>query len=196
MKKMLVTPLSIPNRVTGSRCGAFALGMLCVIGTIELCHAQGTLDVSATISDIQNGGNYDYTLTLNNASDSIALGTFWYAWVPGAFELSSAPSSVTPATGWTFTTPGGGGGTSSVEFNTTTPLAPGSSATFGFASTETPSQMFATGAGKPDQSFVYSGPAAFSGSGEQVSVSAVPEPSSIALMVTGLAGAWFARRKR
>jgi hypothetical protein len=56
--------------------------------------------------------------------------------------------------------------------------------------------MFATGAGKPDQSFVYSGPAAFSGSGEQVSVSAVPEPSSIALMVTGLAGAWFARRKR
>jgi hypothetical protein len=196
MKKMLLTPISIPQRLLRARYGTFALGMLCVIGTNELCHAQGTLDVNATISAVQSGGTYDYSLTVNNAGDSVAFGTFWYAWVPGAFEMSAVPSSVTPAAGWTFSTPSGNPGTSSIEFNNTTPLDPGSSATFAFVSTETPSEMFATGPGTPDQSFVYTGSTAFSGSSEQVSVSPVPEPSSIALMLTGLTGAWFTRRKR
>jgi hypothetical protein len=193
MEKMLLKPTSIPERLLGSRIVTFALGMLCVIGTVELCHAQGTLNVDATISAVQNGSSYDYTIVLNNPSGSLALGTFWYAWVPGQFELGTLPSSITPAPGWTDSTPSAGGANYSIEFNTTTPLATGSSATFGFVSTETPATLFASSA---DVSFVYTGSSAFSGSGEQFTVSSVPEPSSIALILTGLTGATFARRKR
>jgi hypothetical protein len=186
MKRLLLAPISIPQQLLSARYGTFALGMWCVIGSIELCHAQGTLDVNATISAVQNGSTYDYTIEVNDPSGSPAVGTFWYAWVPGVFELGTAPSSVTPASGWTYSTPSTGPNNYSIEFNSTTPLASGSSATFSFTSTETPSALFASSA---DDSYVYTGSTAFSGSGQEVNVSAVPEPSSIALMATGLTGA-------
>ncbi|HUD46833.1 MAG TPA: PEP-CTERM sorting domain-containing protein [Candidatus Baltobacteraceae bacterium] len=190
MKKIVLTPISIPRLFVGARYGIFALGMWCGIGQIELCHAQGTLNVDATISAVQDGGVYDYTIELNNPSGSPAVGTFWYAWVPGQFYLGTEPSSVTSPSGWSDSVVAN----HSIEFNTSTaPLAPGTSATFGFTSTEAPATLYASSA---DISFVYTGSTAFSGSGEQFTVSPIPEPSSIALMMTGLTGAWFARRKR
>jgi hypothetical protein len=178
----------------GFKFGHFALGVLCVIGQVELCHAQGSLDVTATVSAVQVGSTYDYTVTVDNAADSVAFGTFWYGWVPGVFEMGTAPGSVTPASGWTDSEPTGGSPTEySIEFNTATALAPGSSVQFGFSSTESPSALYAGGA---NNSFVYTGSTAFTGSGAQVNVTAVPEPSSIALMLSGLtAGGWLIRRR-
>ncbi len=188
MKKTLLRPPPVPQRLLGSRYAIFALGMLCVIGRSELCHAQGTLNVDASISAVQNGSSYDYSILLNNPTGSPAVGTFWYAWVPGKFELSTDPSSVTPPPGWTDSIVGN----YSIEYNTTTPLAGGSSATFAFTSTEAPATLFGSSA---DVSFVYTGSTAFSGASEQFTVSPVPEPSSICLMLTGLSGVWWARRK-
>lgn len=166
--------------------------MWCVIGPVELCHAQGTPDVNATLSGVQVGSTYDYTLQVNNAADSEAIGTFWYAWVPGAFYMSTDPGSITPASGWTDSVQTGAPNGYSIEFNTTTALQPGNSAIFTFSSSESPATLQGEDA---NDSYVYSGSTAFTGDGEQVTVVAVPEPSSIALMLTGLTGTWFARRK-
>ena len=184
----------IPHRGRRSIHGRFALGMLCVIGQVELCHAQGTPDVNATISAVQEGSTYDYTIKVNNAADSVAFGTFWYGWVPAAFYLGTDPAAVTPASGWTYSIQDGSPAGYSIEFNTsTTPLQPGASTSFEFTSSEAPSTLYGSDA---NESYVYTGSTAFSGSGEQVNVTAVPEPSSIALMLTGVSGLWFARRKR
>ena len=185
----LLTPISLPQRLFGAGYGIFALGMLCVIGPVELCHAQGTLNVDASISAVQNGSTYDYSILLNNPSGSPSVDVFWYAWVPGAFYLSVNPSSVTPAAGWNDSIVGN----YSIEFTTASaPLAGGSSATFAFTSTEAPATLFGSSA---DISYVYTG-GALSSPGQQFTVSSVPEPSTIGLMLTGLTGVWYVRRKR
>jgi hypothetical protein len=155
-------------------------------------YAQGALNVSATISDVQAGSLWDYTVNLKNAAGSSSVGTFWFDWTPGNFYLSVNPTTVTPPSGWTIATQSG-----SIEFNTSTaPLTAGSSLNFAFASTEAPAQVFADSSKPADSSAVYTGPAAFSGSQElfNVTPAAVPEPSSIALILAGLMGTGFISR--
>ena len=162
--------------------------------------AAATLKLNASASNLANandtsalGAKGYQPIQVNNTADSVAFGTFWYGWVPGAFYLGTDPATVTPASGWTYSIQVGSPAGYSIEFNTSTALLqPGASTSFEFTSSEAPSTLYGSDA---NESYVYTGSAAFSGSGEQVNVTAVPEPSSIALMLTGVSGLWFARRK-
>jgi hypothetical protein len=62
---------------------------------------MATINASGVISSTAAGPNFNYTITLANASSSNAgIGTFWYAWVPGEDFLATSPISVSPPPGW------------------------------------------------------------------------------------------------
>ena len=100
---------------------------------------MATINASATISSVPDGPDFNYTLTLNNASTSNSgIGTFWYAWVPGEDFMATSPISVTPPAGWTnnITNAGPTDGYA-IQFlasSTASAVQPGSSLTFSFVS--------------------------------------------------------------
>ena len=176
------------------------LGLICLGGQT----AQAGLSSSASFAFSQSGSIYSYDITLNNTGTT-TIGTFWFAWVPGAGFMSVAPTNVTSPTGWSEILTDGNG---SIQWTTSTAkLASGTSLSgFDFQSTLTPAQLEAaytgggTGNGDPvATSFVYSG-APFSDAGFQfvVAQASVPEPSSFMLVGTVFAGfalrAWRRRR--
>jgi uncharacterized protein YjdB len=101
---------------------------------------------SGLISSTPDGSNFDYTITLSNASTSSSgIGTFWFAWVPGQDYLATSPLSVTPPTGWSDQiTHGGASDGYAIEFTTANSLyyvQPGHSMTFAFKSADAPSSV-------------------------------------------------------
>jgi hypothetical protein len=98
--------------------------------------------------------HYRYTLHLYNDGSS-NIGTFWFAWAPGADYLAVAPTNIVSPPAWTAT------GGLSIEWRaTSTPLAPQDDGlTFQFDSTQTPEQLAADAPGHPGTpaltSFVY-----------------------------------------
>ena len=139
-------------------------------------------------------GTYDYSLTLNNLGTT-TIGTFWFAWIPGGDFLNPAPTNIGQNASWAsrlITSTQG----YSIQWTTTSALLqPGSSlGGFNFSSTESPDQLLGLvpsnpGAGLPIlTSFAYIG-APLRDPGEQfVATAATPEPSSLALLATGLLG--------
>jgi hypothetical protein len=165
----------------------------------------GPLDVSATISGVADGADFDYTIKLMNSSSSTdSLETFWFAWVPGQDYLPTKPISETSPSGWAVnlishnTNPPDG---YAIRWVTTTaPLLPGQSLTFEFKSADSP----ATIAG--DSQFFSHPPIGtstvyqnwpFQGASAQFVVQSVPEPSTLTLgIVAGLGcfAGWRARK--
>ena len=95
---------------------------------------------TATISGVQNGANYDYTITLHNTG-SFALEDFWYGWIQFENDLPSDPSSAGNSLGWNSILDG-----NSIQYTYAgigTPLAPGQTATFTFVDSSTPAQITA-----------------------------------------------------
>src|SRR5260370_27440651 len=118
------------------------LGLLLVWPAGFCVHAQ--INASATFSSQPAGLNFDYTLTLNNASGSTSpIETLWYAWLPGEDFLPTSPITVQPPSGWTDIITGGGAGDGyTIQFVTSTaPLNPGNSLTFIFESADTPAEL-------------------------------------------------------
>ena len=177
-------------------------------------HAQGTISASATLYGVQNGGNYDYTLTLQNDSSSTdPIQTFWFAWFPGADLMSSAPSDVQTPANWNSYIQGGvvySGGYPypdgySIEFatmNSGSALAPGGSMVFTFTSPDSPDTMsglssypyFFPNAYPIGISYIYMNGASDAGvepSGDFASFTTmlvtppVPEPGTVSLLVLG-----------
>jgi hypothetical protein len=162
------------------------------------CIAVGqTETASATLTGVQSGSLYDYTLTLDNTGP-VPIGTFWYAWVPGAFFLPSTPASATAPTGWNadifhsysiqYTA------SSSADY-----LAPGSSLNFSFTSTDTPAALAGYSPHDPSDlvgtSYIYSaGP--LSDSGYEFVVQSVPEPSALGWLAAGFLGLAIVQRRK
>ena len=155
--------------------------------------SQATVSASATISDTAVSGGFDYTITLLNTGTS-SLESFWYGWIQFENDLPSDPSNAANSLGWVNTLDansimwGNGAGTA---------LTTGSTATFTFFSTSTPTAITTAPSG---ESVAYTGAIDFSQASATATgiitpvLVASPEPSSIALLGLGslglLAGGW------
>jgi hypothetical protein len=142
---------------------------LILFGAMVASARAGGILANAQLTGVSLGrAEYAYTLTLNNtAASSSEIGMFWFAWAAGQADfLASEPTAVQTPAGWTGTVEGGSPGDGySIQFVTfTAPLAPGSSVTFTFHSTDSPRIMGGPAALYPQyptlMSQVYSGHAA------------------------------------
>jgi hypothetical protein len=163
------------------------------------------LDATATYTDTRlSNGEYQYNLMLTNTGTT-TIGTYWFAWVPGAGFLSAKPTDVMSPAGWTEKLTAKD---SAIQWTTHSLLSPGASLSgFSFDSTETPSQLAGVvvgsglGAGDPiTTSYVYIA-APLKDPGHQfVTVGATPvstpEPATLGLFGLGLAAGFFVRRNR
>ena len=159
--------------------------------------ANASLLGSATVNESQiNGNTFQYDLTLNDPGTT-TIGTFWFAWIPGANFMPVSPSNISSPAGWNaIVTHDGSSDGFAVQWTASSPaqdLAAGSSLTgFGFDSTATPAQMAGVASFDPtfpvETSFVYSG-TPFSDAGFELVASnanvAVPEPASVGLGAIG-----------
>ncbi len=164
--------------------------------------ASASILATATYTDsLVSPGVYQYNLTLDNTGTT-TVGTFWFAWIPGAGFMSATPSAITSPTGWSEIVTDAGG---AIQWHTSTNLlAPGNTLSgFSFDSTETPAQLAGTvpsgpGAGDPiTTSFVYIA-APLADPGKQFvptpANTPVPEPSGLGPFLLGLG--WLAARLR
>ena len=164
------------------------LNLLVAMGTMSVAFGQGEM-ATGTVSGVPDGGSYDYTITLNNTSGSISIGSLWYAWIPFSFYLPSTPDSATAPTGWTASIVA-----NSIEYvSSGTPLAPGQSIQFNYVASFAPSQLV----DPAGYSYVYTGgiegdPGAF----VDVQVVPAPEPSSLSLLTAGVLGLAFVGRRQ
>jgi hypothetical protein len=168
---------------------------LAVTGGLAAAVSSHAQSASATISGIQAGSIWDYTVTLDNTG-STALEGFWYAWTDDGNNLASAASNPGNSLGW-----------SSSLFNSTSiqyqggagdALGIGQSATFTFDSSETPTEITSGASG---ESVVYTGSIGFDDNGPGGSspifsptLVSTPEPSSVALVALGCTGLVLTKR--
>jgi len=157
-------------------------------------------DATATISGVQSGSVYDYTITLDNTGTT-QLDSFWYAWTQSGNNLSATPSNLGNSLGWNNALFNEGGvETPQFTGNSSDALAPGKSATFTFVSTETPTQITTPPSG---ESVAYVNGIDFSqnspGDSTPIfspSLVAVPESTSPALLAVGCLGTIILMRKK
>jgi len=82
--------------------------------------ALAALAATATIASSPNSnGTYHYELVLNNTG-STTIGTFWYAWIPGANYMQASPSNMQAPSGWQANLITGGG--TSIQYVTSSSL--------------------------------------------------------------------------
>jgi len=154
------------------------LNLLIAVGPVATVFAQGEA-ATGQVSGVQNGGVYDYTITLNNTSSSVSIGSFWYSWtpdVPPYFYLPSAPTSASAPTGWAASVEA-----NSIQYYLTsgTPLGPGNSIQFQYVASFSPAQL----TGDAGYSYVYSGGIeADAGAFVNIQTVAAPEPSLLGVL--------------
>jgi hypothetical protein len=179
-------------------------GVILAIGVLTAPVSAADIIPSGVLSSTPDGADFDYTITLMNSSSSNAsIGTFWFAWVPGADFMATSPLSVTNPTGWTdMITHGGatdGYAIQWVSSSSSDNVAIGGSLTFQFKSADTPAQLAGDSIFYPGTpvatSFVYPG-APFSDAGHQFVVSSVPEPSTLTLGILALLSSYAYSRFR
>jgi hypothetical protein len=169
--------------------GVLLLGLLLAAGTATTALAQGQI-ASGTVSG-SGSGPYTYSLTFSDATGSLSpVGSVWYAWVPGQFYLPGVPTSASAPSGWTESIQG-----NSIQFVASSPasyIAPGSSLSgFGYNAAFSPAQLAA--APNSGLSVAYAGGLETDpGYTFTVQIVAAPEPSTLTLLVAGLAASLLA----
>src|SRR5262245_54908971 len=109
-----------------------------VFGVRGASLAQGTLVSSLITSQPIGGGAWHYDIVLTNISQD-PVGTFWFAWVPGADFLPSMPMNIQPPTDWIYILNGGPGYSINYYANPhDAAIQPGDALTFGFDSMDSP----------------------------------------------------------
>jgi hypothetical protein len=168
---------------------ALAVAAGLAVSTVS-SHAQSA---TATISGVQVGSQFDYTIVLKNTGTT-SLDSFWYAWTDSGNNLSAAATSPGSSLGWTDTALEGNTSIS-YEGNSGNALAVGQSATFTFDSTETPSAITTSPSGQSVAYVSGTGPDTFEQNDPGVAspvfsptLVAVPEPSSFGLFLVGSLG--------
>ncbi|HEX4052757.1 MAG TPA: hypothetical protein VHX86_00695 [Tepidisphaeraceae bacterium] len=156
---------------------------------------------SATIAGISlGGGEFQYNIALTNTStDGSVIGTFWYAWVPGADFMQVQPTNITQPSGWSANITGSNNSSdgNAIQWiaGAGDALAQGHTDDFSFESTESLAQLEANSPFGPkdveNTSVTYEG-APFS-AGENIFV--VPEPVSASVMAICGAGLLLRRRR-
>ena len=116
------------------------------VESLELRSLLATIIPSGVISSTPVAGGYDYTIALaNSAASNSAIGSFWYAWVPGQDYLATAPISVTPPAGWTdqvsHNDSGDGYAIQFVAASPTGDVQPGQFLDFSFTSADPPASV-------------------------------------------------------
>jgi hypothetical protein len=183
-----------------------SLGVVLASGLLATSASAGFIDGSAVISSTPDadGVHFDYSITLTNSSTSTdPIGTFWFSWVPGLDFMTNRPISETTPAGWVANITGGGAtdgfAIQWVAGSAAADIPIGGSLTFGFVSSETPAQLAGNSQfhpGNPElTAFLYNA-APFSADSEKIVVSAVPEPSTMALSLVGGLGLLASRRLR
>jgi hypothetical protein len=188
------TPLAVGFTIA---VGKLFLGLLLAAGTAGSVQAQNILASGQLSAVAGGGGTWDYTMIISDSpSATSAIGSFWYAWIPGQFYLPTSPSSASGPTGWTANIVPSGGA-SSIQFvasSSSYDINPGSSMTFQFVSTDTPATLAGDAAPTypttPIGTTVAYGAGLFSSPSETFVVNSVPEPSTLALAVAGCFGLW------
>jgi len=185
MKKGILNQLP---KLTTNR---LALALAAAAGLVASTITSQAQDATATISDVAAGGGvFDYTITLQNTGTT-SLDSFWYAWTQTGNNLSTGITNPGSSLGWVdtaFT-----GNTSiSWEGNGVNVLAAGSSATFTFDSTETPTAITTAPAGGSVAYVSATGPTTFGQNQPGLStpvfyptLTVVPEPASTGLLAAG-----------
>jgi hypothetical protein len=179
------------NVSTAVKC---AFGLALAAGSAVTVFGQGDIP-SGTISG-SGSGPYTYNLSFSDDSSATSpIGSVWYAWVPFQFFLPGTPTSATAPAGWSASIVG-----NSIEFtaNSTANVIPagGTLSGFSYQAAYSPATLAATA--NSGESDAYAGIAIESDAGKifTVAVQPAPEPSVLALLVSGGAGLfWFARRK-
>jgi len=158
------------------------LGLVLPSATAVSAIAQGIGQIASGTIGAAGTGPFTYSLSFSDAANATApIGSVWYAWIPGAFYLPGAPTSVSAPSGWTATVVN-----NSIQYVASSPafdILPGD-AQFGFSYTAnfSPAQLAATA--MSGTSVAYSG-GLFSDSGDTFTVSTVPEPSAGLLLLCG-----------
>jgi hypothetical protein len=169
------------NHLTKLTCLVFTVAAG-LAATITSGRAQGAV---ATISGVQVGGVFDYTIILQNTGSG-NLNSFWYGWTASGNNLPTPPSSPLNSLGWGNTLFG-----NSIMWvsSSGSALAPGQFGTFTFVSSSTPAQITTAPAGG---SVVYVNGITFTqnnpGDSSPVfspTLVTAPEPSTLALWTTG-----------
>src|SRR5262245_24966992 len=115
-----------------------ALFALAASAAPALAQLSGT---GTLVSYAQPAGNYVNTLFIQNTGTT-TVGTFWFAWVPGADFLPSLPTNVTAPPGWNGYVIGGIYDSYSIEwyaYDASYDLQPGQTLSgFGFTSNDSP----------------------------------------------------------
>jgi hypothetical protein len=180
-EKFMKNPFKLSVRLTL----ALALGLT---ASALSANAQSA---SATISGVQDGANFDYTILLHNTGTT-ALNSFWYGWIQFQNDLPTDPSSANNTLGWANTLDG-----NSIMWqnSTGTALAAGATATFTFVDSSTPAAITT---GISGESVAYVGSIDFSQgvANDSTGIFAptlvpAPEPSTFALLGAGLVLAAF-----